>query len=30
MVQSHFYEHAAGHRLAHDPFGAIVAPRPVG
>ena len=30
MSQSHFYEPAAGHRLAHDPFKAIVAPRPVG
>lgn len=30
MVQTHFYEPAAGHRLAHDPFKAIVSPRPVG
>ena len=30
MAQTHFYEPAAGHRLAHDPFKAIVAPRPVG
>jgi flavin reductase (DIM6/NTAB) family NADH-FMN oxidoreductase RutF len=26
----HFYEPAAGHRLAHDPFNAIVGPRPIG
>jgi flavin reductase (DIM6/NTAB) family NADH-FMN oxidoreductase RutF len=26
----HFYEVARGHRLAHDPLKAIVAPRPVG
>lgn len=26
----HFYEPALGHGLAHDPFKAIVAPRPVG
>ncbi len=26
----HFYEPAAGHRLPHDPFNAIVAPRPIG
>ena len=26
----HFYEPTAGHRLAHDPFNAIVAPRPIG
>ena len=26
----HFYEPAAGHRLAHDPLNAIVAPRPIG
>ena len=30
MAQTHFYEPAAGHGLAHDPFKAIVAPRPVG
>lgn len=29
-MQSHFYEPSAGHGLAHDPFKAIVAPRPVG
>lgn len=27
---THFYEPAAGHGLAHDPFKAIVAPRPIG
>lgn len=26
----HFYEPAQGHRLAHDPFNALVAPRPIG
>jgi len=26
----HFYEPAAGHRLEHDPFNAIVGPRPIG
>ena len=26
----HFYEPQAGHRLPHDPFNAIVAPRPIG
>lgn len=26
----HFYEPAAGHGLPHDPFKAIVAPRPIG
>lgn len=26
----HFYEPADGHRLAHDPFNALVAPRPIG
>ncbi|WP_213980180.1 flavin reductase family protein [Sphingomonas sp. dw_22] len=26
----HFYEPAQGHRLAHDPLNAIVAPRPIG
>jgi flavin reductase (DIM6/NTAB) family NADH-FMN oxidoreductase RutF len=30
MTQSHFYEPSAGHRLAHDPLKAIVAPRPIG
>ncbi|HEA53540.1 hypothetical protein LCGC14_0969670 [marine sediment metagenome] len=27
---SHFYEPANGHGLAHDPFNALVAPRPIG
>ena len=27
---THFYEPRLGHRLAHDPFTAIVAPRPIG
>ena len=26
----HFYEPALGHRLPHDPFNSIVAPRPIG
>ena len=26
----HFYEPSSGHGLAHDPFNAIVAPRPIG
>ena len=30
MDKTHFYEPAKGHRLAHDPFKAIVAPRPIG
>lgn len=30
MAEDHFYEPAAGHGLRHDPFKAIVAPRPVG
>ncbi|MDP1027187.1 flavin reductase family protein [Sphingomonas sp. KR1UV-12] len=30
MTEWHFYEPAAGHRLAHDPLNAIVAPRPIG
>ena len=30
MSQWHFYEPAAGHRLPHDPFKAVVAPRPIG
>lgn len=28
--QRHFYEPAKGHGLPHDPFNAIVAPRPIG
>ena len=27
---THFYEPSHGHRLAHDPLNAIVAPRPIG
>jgi flavin reductase (DIM6/NTAB) family NADH-FMN oxidoreductase RutF len=30
MSDMHFYEPAAGHGLPHDPFKAIVAPRPIG
>lgn len=30
MKKHHFYEPAHGHRLAHDPLNAIVAPRPIG
>jgi flavin reductase (DIM6/NTAB) family NADH-FMN oxidoreductase RutF len=30
MTESHFYEPRLGHRLPHDPFKAIVAPRPIG
>lgn len=26
----HFYQPSAGHGLAHDPFNALVAPRPIG
>jgi flavin reductase (DIM6/NTAB) family NADH-FMN oxidoreductase RutF len=26
----HFYEPSQGHRLPHDPFNAIIAPRPIG
>lgn len=26
----HFYRPAEGHRLAHDPFNSIIAPRPIG
>jgi flavin reductase (DIM6/NTAB) family NADH-FMN oxidoreductase RutF len=29
-ADTHFYEPAQGHRLAHDPFNAIVGPRPIG
>jgi flavin reductase (DIM6/NTAB) family NADH-FMN oxidoreductase RutF len=28
--ETHFYEPSAGHRLAHDPLKAIIAPRPIG
>jgi len=30
MTEWHFYEPAGGHGLPHDPFNAIVAPRPIG
>lgn len=30
MDQPYFYEPAAGHGLPHDPFNAIVGPRPIG
>ena len=30
MAEEHFYEPRVGHGLRHDPFKAIVAPRPVG
>ena len=30
MGEQHFYEPANGHGLAHDPFNAIVGPRPIG
>ena len=30
MSTTHFYEPTQGHRLSHDPFKAIVAPRPIG
>ncbi len=29
-MPEHFYRPAEGHRLPHDPFNAIVAPRPIG
>ncbi len=29
-AESHYYEPAKGHGLAHDPFNAIVGPRPIG
>lgn len=29
-MPDHFYRPAEGHRLAHDPFNSIVAPRPIG
>lgn len=29
-MATHFYRPAEGHRLKHDPFNAIVAPRPIG
>ncbi len=30
LSQSHFYQPKNGHGLAHDPFNAIIAPRPIG
>ncbi len=30
MTDFHFYDPATGHGMAHDPFNAIVAPRPIG
>lgn len=30
MDDTHFYEPRLGHGLAHDPFNAIIAPRPIG
>jgi flavin reductase (DIM6/NTAB) family NADH-FMN oxidoreductase RutF len=30
MADEHFYEMKNGHDLPHDPFKAIVAPRPIG
>jgi flavin reductase (DIM6/NTAB) family NADH-FMN oxidoreductase RutF len=30
LAEMHFYEPAKGHRLKHDPFNAIIAPRPIG
>jgi flavin reductase (DIM6/NTAB) family NADH-FMN oxidoreductase RutF len=30
MEDIHFYEPKDGHRLPHDPFKAVVAPRPIG
>lgn len=30
MSDIHFYEPKLGHNLAHDPFNAIIAPRPIG
>lgn len=30
MTAEHFYEPRLGHRLPHDPFNAIVGPRPIG
>src|SRR5690606_17621082 len=30
MTDFHFYEPASGHGLRHDPFNAIVGPRPIG
>jgi flavin reductase (DIM6/NTAB) family NADH-FMN oxidoreductase RutF len=30
MTETHFYEPKDGHGLAHDPFNAIIGPRPIG
>jgi predicted pyridoxine 5'-phosphate oxidase superfamily flavin-nucleotide-binding protein len=30
MRDTHFYEPNEGHQLPHDPFKAMVAPRPIG
>ncbi len=30
LSPTYFYEPKAGHGLAHDPFGSIIAPRPIG
>jgi flavin reductase (DIM6/NTAB) family NADH-FMN oxidoreductase RutF len=30
MSEMHFYEPTSGHGLAHDPFNAIIGPRPIG
>jgi flavin reductase (DIM6/NTAB) family NADH-FMN oxidoreductase RutF len=30
MTETHYYEPSKGHGLPHDPFNAIVAPRPIG
>jgi len=30
VSETHFYDPAKGHRLPHDPFKAIIAPRPIG
>jgi hypothetical protein len=30
MSETHFYEPRHGHGLPHDPFKALVAPRPIG
>lgn len=30
MSETHFYQQDQGHRLAHDPLKAIIAPRPIG
>ncbi len=29
-IDYHFYEPSQGHGLPHDPFNAIIAPRPIG